>query len=80
MIENDMNDKKESFEEILHKLEDVVQTLEQGELPLEEALDRFENGVRLSREGAKRLAEAERRIEEILENGDLTPVDTDALK
>ena len=70
-----MNEKKETFEEILSKLEEVVRTLEVGELPLEEALDRFEQGVRLSKEGAKRLAEAERRIEEILDNGDLRPLD-----
>jgi exodeoxyribonuclease VII small subunit len=70
-----MNEKKETFEEILSKLEEVVRTLEVGELPLDEALDRFEQGVRLSKEGAKRLAEAERRIEEILDNGDLRPID-----
>jgi exodeoxyribonuclease VII small subunit len=67
--------KKESFEEILGKLEEVVRTLEVGELPLEEALEHFENGVRLSKDGAKRLAEAERRIEEILEDGTLKPLE-----
>jgi exodeoxyribonuclease VII small subunit len=70
-----MSEKKETFEQILTKLEEVVRALEVGELPLEEALDRFEQGVRLSKEGAKRLAEAERRIEEILDNGDLRPVE-----
>ncbi len=72
-----MSREKETFEEILEKLEEVIRTLEVGELPLEEALDRFEKGVRLSREGAKRLAEAERRIEEILDDGTLGPVDVD---
>ena len=71
-----MNNEKETFEDILQKLEEVIRALEVGELPLEEALDRFEAGVRLSREGAKRLEEAERRIEEILQDGTLGPVDT----
>ena len=70
-----MSDKKESFETILATLENVVQNLEKGDLPLEEALEQFEKGIGLSREGAKRLEEAERRIEEIMENGKLTPVD-----
>lgn len=72
-----MGDKKESFEDILGKLEGVVDILERGELSLEDALEQFETGIRLSREGAKRLAEAERRIEEILENGELKPVHLD---
>ena len=70
-----MGEKKETFEDILGKLEGVVRTLEKGELPLEAALEQFEDGIRLSREGATRLAEAERRIEEILEEGELSPID-----
>jgi exodeoxyribonuclease VII small subunit len=69
-----MGEKKESFETILEKLETVVAKLEGGDLPLEEALDHFERGIRLSREGASRLEEAERRIEEILEDGRLKPL------
>lgn len=64
MAENDT-----SFEEILDKLGQVVRELEQGGLPIEEALKRFEQGVELSRKGAKRLEEVERRIEEVLEDG-----------
>ena len=64
-----MAKKKESFETILKDLEGVVQTLEAGDLPLEEALEKFEQGIRLSREGAKRLEAAEKRIQEILGDG-----------
>ena len=57
------------FGKILEKLETVVRDLESSDLPLDKALARFEEGVKLSREGSKRLEEAERRIEEILEDG-----------
>jgi len=52
-----------SFEQILEQLESVVSSLEQGDAPLEQALSTFERGVALSRLGARRLDEAERRIE-----------------
>jgi exodeoxyribonuclease VII small subunit len=55
-----------SFEQILTKLESVVEALEQGDRPLEEALTTFEQGVALARQGARRLDEAERRIELLL--------------
>ncbi len=55
-----------SFEEILARLEGVVQRLESEELPLEESLAAFEEGVKLSRLGAKRLDDAERKVEQLL--------------
>jgi exodeoxyribonuclease VII small subunit len=55
-----------SFEHILEQLSAVVARLEDGELPLEQALATFEQGVLLSRLGGKRLDEAERRIELLL--------------
>lgn len=58
------------FEEILARLTRVVETLEQGDLPLEKSLEVFEEGVRLSRLGARRLDEAERRVEILLSEDD----------
>ena len=58
------------FEEVMDRLQTVVEQLEQGDLPLEQSLAMFEEGVRLSRTGAKRLDEAERRVEELLAAGD----------
>lgn len=55
-----------SFEQILTRLQTLVDELEQGEAPLESSLAMFEEGVRLSRLGARRLDEAERRIEVLL--------------
>jgi exodeoxyribonuclease VII small subunit len=50
------------FEEALARLEAVVARLEGGELPLEEALGLFEEGVRLTRLCTTRLEEAERKV------------------
>lgn len=69
--------KEKPFEEILEQLESVVRDLESNELPLDEALKRFEEGVALSRKGSSRLEDAERRIEEILSDGTTRPLDTD---
>ncbi len=52
-----------SFETALEQLESTVVRLEEGEMPLEEALELFESGVKLSRQCSTTLGEAERRIE-----------------
>ena len=51
------------FEDALARLEQIVHTLEAGNLPLEESLKAFEEGIALARHCAKYLEEAERRIE-----------------
>ena len=55
-----------SFEASLEALEQIVQDLEEGDLPLEKSLELFEQGIRLSRECQERLSQAERRIEVLL--------------
>ena len=60
----------QNFEAQLAKLERIVRELERGDLPLEQSLELFEQGVRLSRECQERLNEAERRIEVLLRGGD----------
>jgi exodeoxyribonuclease VII small subunit len=68
---------EESFEQILSRLQQVVERLESGELPLEDSLAVFEEGIRLSRLGARRLDEAEQRVEELLGDGETTRPLTD---
>lgn len=51
------------FEEALKKLEEIVQNLEEGNLPLERSLELFEEGMKLSRFCSKKLEEAQTRIE-----------------
>ncbi|MCP5450314.1 exodeoxyribonuclease VII small subunit [Candidatus Competibacter phosphatis] len=61
-----------SFEAALTELESVVARLEQGELSLEETLQRFEQGVALTRTCQIALQLAEQKVEQLLEkNGDL---------
>ena len=55
------------FETTLTRLEAIVTRLENGDLPLEEALKEFENGVQLAKLGQERLQQAEQRIQILLQ-------------
>lgn len=55
-----------TLEQILDRLAKVVEGLEKGDLPLEQSLGLFEEGVKLTREGQRRLDGAEKRIETLL--------------
>lgn len=59
------------FESAIAELEQIVKTLEEGELPLEKSLELFERGVKLSKFCHNTLEEAERRIEILDERGEL---------
>ncbi len=65
------------FETSLERLEGIVAKLENGNLPLAEALAAFEEGVQLSRRLRDELADAERRVEKLLEDGSQQPFDGD---
>ena len=54
------------FEQALGELEAVVERLEHGELPLEEALKQFERGIELTRGCQSSLKQAEQRVEILL--------------
>jgi len=54
------------FETAMKRLAEIVQLLERGDLPLEESLGLFEEGVKLSRMAQTRLDAAERRVEQLL--------------
>jgi len=58
------------FEEALAGLEKIVAQLEGGDLPLDDALKLFEEGVRLSRFCSGKLDEAERRIEILMKGAE----------
>lgn len=62
-----------SFEAALLKLDEIVQKLEKGDLPLEQSLVLYEEGIRLSRLCHAKLEEAEGKIELLLKDarGDL---------
>ena len=53
---------KKSFEQSLKQLEQIVHEMESGELPLEQAIRKFEEGIELSKFCAQKLEETERKI------------------
>lgn len=57
---------EESFEASAERLGTIVKELESGELPLEDALRLFEEGVKVARAAQTRLEQAERRVDELL--------------
>ena len=68
------------FETALAELENLVGQLEQGELTLEDSLQRFERGIALVRSCRNTLREAEQKVEQLIErNGQLEITPFDAL-
>jgi exodeoxyribonuclease VII small subunit len=65
-----MSDQERTFEQALEALEDRVRKLEAGELPLEDALEVFEQGIELTRECHEKLDAAEGRILELTRGDD----------
>lgn len=63
-----------SFETAMQRLATLVEELEDGDLSLEDSLERFEEGVKLARASQARLDEAEARVEELLGEGDDGPI------
>jgi exodeoxyribonuclease VII small subunit len=55
-----------SFESSISRLTEIVEKLEQGELPLEDSLRLFEEGIKLSRISQERLDRAQKTVEELL--------------
>jgi exodeoxyribonuclease VII small subunit len=68
-----------AFEAALAQLEALVTRLESGDLPLDEALRSFEQGVRLTRECQSALTAAQQKVQLLLQRGDnVTLEDIDA--
>jgi exodeoxyribonuclease VII small subunit len=61
--------KTEPFEDALKKLEKIVEKLERGSLPLEEAMEAFAEGVRLVKHCNQKLDEAENRVQMLVKSG-----------
>jgi len=68
MAEGPNNTSPPNFEAALKRLEEIVKKLEGGELPLDTALELFEEGIQLSRFCNTTLDAAERRVEILLKN------------
>ncbi|CAI2404695.1 MULTISPECIES: exodeoxyribonuclease VII small subunit [Serratia] len=80
--QSDSTEQNVSFESSLSELENIVTRLESGELPLEDALNEFERGVQLARQGQQKLQQAEQRVQILLndsaDDATLTPFTPDA--
>lgn len=63
-----MSKAKRNFEDTMDELEKIVDLLESGDAPLEEAMDLFQKGVELSRLCSKKLDEIEKRVTLLIEN------------
>ncbi|OMQ25393.1 exodeoxyribonuclease VII small subunit [Serratia oryzae] len=80
--QSDSTEQSISFENSLSELEGIVTRLESGELPLEDALNEFERGVQLARQGQQKLQQAEQRVQILLNDSNddaaLAPFTPDA--
>lgn len=56
----------------MERLEEIVQTLEKGDMPLEDSLKVFEEGIKLSKTCMTKLDEAEKRVEILMKDKDKT--------
>jgi len=71
---------KGQYDEVVKRLESIVEALEGGELSLEESLERFAEGINLVRQGEGLLSDAEKRIEQLLsDDGRTAPIDVKEL-
>ena len=63
------------FEQALEELESLVTSMEDGQLSLEESLQAFEKGIKLTRECQSALKQAEQKVQILInENGDTEPL------
>lgn len=62
-----MPEKKNNFEEQLTELQEIVNKLESGNVPLEDALNEFQTGVKLSRDLEKKLTAAEQTVAKLID-------------
>ena len=65
--------KKLTFEQSMSRLEEIVDLLEKGDAPLEQAMALFEEGARLLRECTRQLDEAEQKVTLLTAGADGAP-------
>ncbi len=58
---------EKKFEKAMERLEEIVQNLEGGDLPLEESLKAFEEGMKLAKFCSLKLEEAEKKVTLLIE-------------
>ncbi|MDZ5712121.1 exodeoxyribonuclease VII small subunit [Jeotgalibacillus haloalkalitolerans] len=71
--------KEYSFEEAVEGLEEIVAKLEEGDVPLEEAIDYYKKGVELSKLCHEKLQSAEKQLAVMMTEDGETPIDPEEL-
>jgi len=61
---------KKTFEQAIKQLEQIVQDLESGDMPLEKAIKTFEEGIQLSKFCSEKLDETEKRITILMQDSE----------
>ena len=72
-----MNEKNATFEANMQRLEQIVRSLERGDVALEESLKLFQEGTELVKNCQKLLDEAEQQVKMIMTAADGSPVEED---
>jgi exodeoxyribonuclease VII small subunit len=68
---------RQTYSDVVSRLQAVVTELESGKLGLEQSLEKFEEGIRLVKSGEQLLSEAEARIDQLLTpDGHTAPLDS----
>ena len=61
---------QKTFEQSMKQLEQIVKELEDGDLPLEKALKKFEEGMKLTKLCSEKLDETEKKVSVLLKNSE----------
>ena len=72
-----MAKKSQSFEQSISRLDEIVRQLEQGNVPLEDALKLFQEGTGLVKTCDEMLSEAELQVVKLMKGADGAPVETE---
>lgn len=72
-----MNPQKQTFENAMARLEQIVRAMERGDVALEESLKLFQEGTELVRSCQKQLDEAQLQVKKIMTAPDGSPVEED---
>ncbi|MFG6118586.1 exodeoxyribonuclease VII small subunit [Thalassobacillus sp. B23F22_16] len=68
------NQKELSFEEAIEQLESLVEKLEEGDVPLEKAINYYQEGMKLSKTCSEKLNRVEQQMQQIMnEHGEFEP-------
>lgn len=69
---NDASEKPQTFEQALERLEEIVEQIESGEVPLEESIEKYEEGTKLVKQCRRILDTAEHKIQLLTRSEDGT--------